>query len=976
MLGSKRGKLINQYVSDYVVFDLETTGISSKYDEVIEISAVKVNNGKVTGEFSTLVNPGRRIPPGASRVNGITDEMVAGAPGFSDVLGDFFQFAGDMILVGHNISSFDMKFLYRDAQKYFQKVPDNDYADTLILARKALPQLSHHRLVDLAEHYGFSAEGAHRALNDCRMNQKVYERLAEEVRGASEVRKQRSGQENGLRTDDRQCKAGAQAIQAGGTHHTVKLRCVVERITYQNPENGYTVLKCAVKNNSDLVTVVGSLLDVNVGSVLLIDGNWKVDSRYGKQFAAETWEETLPATVYGIEKYLGSGLIKGVGPRFAQRIVQKFGTDTLDVIELEIDRLSEVQGIGAKRILQIKESWERQKEIKNVMLFLQDHGVNTSFAAKIYRQYGNESIGKVKENPFRLADDIWGIGFKTADSIAEKLGFSKESFVRLRSGILYTLSNLADEGHVYARKNQLIQKAVQLLEAEASSIVMTLDQMIADKDVIREKIIQTEPKASVQVCLEGMEWRSADREENSTFEAIYLPPFYYAEVGTAAKLKRLRETPAQDRLWTQLMQAREQSGNPDLSIDVSHIEKKVHMQYDEIQADAIRRAAVSKVMILTGGPGTGKTTTVQGILATYRAFGLKILLAAPTGRAAKRLEETTGMEAKTIHRLLEYKPPEGYQKNEEHPLEGDVLIVDECSMIDIILMNALLKAVPAGMRVILVGDIDQLPSVGAGNVLRDIMDSGCFPVIRLTRIFRQAQTSRIVMNAHKINEGKLPDLSNGHDTDFFFIAKEEPEDAVLEIVNLVQHKLSRFYHTPVNQIQVLTPMQKGVVGATNLNLALQEALNPQGDGLRRSGFIFRPNDKVMQIRNNYDKEVFNGDIGIIESVDIGGRTLKVSFDGRAVEYDATELDELVHAYATTIHKAQGSEYPIVVMPVLMNHFVMLQRNLIYTGITRAKKILVLVGTKKALAYAVRNVTVTKRNTLLKERLCCCEQSEQ
>ena len=976
MLGSKRGKLINQYVSDYVVFDLETTGISSKYDEVIEISAVKVNNGKVTGEFSTLVNPGRRIPPGASRVNGITDEMVAGAPGFSDVLGDFFQFAGDMILVGHNISSFDMKFLYRDAQKYFQKVPDNDYADTLILARKALPQLSHHRLVDLAEHYGFSAEGAHRALNDCRMNQKVYERLAEEVRGASEVRKQRSGQENGLRTDARQCKAGAQAIQAGGTHHTVKLRCVVERITYQNPENGYTVLKCAVKNNSDLVTVVGSLLDVNVGSVLLIDGNWKVDSRYGKQFAAETWEETLPATVYGIEKYLGSGLIKGVGPRFAQRIVQKFGTDTLDVIELEIDRLSEVQGIGAKRILQIKESWERQKEIKNVMLFLQDHGVNTSFAAKIYRQYGNESIGKVKENPFRLADDIWGIGFKTADSIAEKLGFSKESFVRLRSGILYTLSNLADEGHVYARKNQLIQKAVQLLEAEASSIVMTLDQMIADKDVIREKIIQTEPKASVQVCPEGMEWRSADREENSTFEAIYLPPFYYAEVGTAAKLKRLRETPAQDRLWTQLMQAREQSGNPDLSIDVSHIEKKVHMQYDEIQADAIRRAAVSKVMILTGGPGTGKTTTVQGILATYRAFGLKILLAAPTGRAAKRLEETTGMEAKTIHRLLEYKPPEGYQKNEEHPLEGDVLIVDECSMIDIILMNALLKAVPAGMRVILVGDIDQLPSVGAGNVLRDIMDSGCFPVIRLTRIFRQAQTSRIVMNAHKINEGKLPDLSNGHDTDFFFIAKEEPEDAVLEIVNLVQHKLSRFYHTPVNQIQVLTPMQKGVVGATNLNLALQEALNPQGDGLRRSGFIFRPNDKVMQIRNNYDKEVFNGDIGIIESVDIGGRTLKVSFDGRAVEYDATELDELVHAYATTIHKAQGSEYPIVVMPVLMNHFVMLQRNLIYTGITRAKKILVLVGTKKALAYAVRNVTVTKRNTLLKERLCCCEQSEQ
>lgn len=862
-------------------------------------------------------------------MNGITDKMVAGAPVFADVLGDFFQFAGDHVLVGHNISSFDMKFLYRDAQKYFRKVPGNDYVDTLMMARAALPELHHHRLVDLAEHYGISSKGAHRALNDCYMNQKVYECLAEEAKRAGEAGKRRQADTQPHQTDMQ-------------PRRTVKLRGVVERITYQNPDNGYTVLKCAVKNSSDLVTVVGSLLDVNVGSVLLIDGNWKVDGRYGRQFAAKAWEETLPATVFGIEKYLGSGLIRGVGPRFAKRIVQKFGTETIEVIENEIGRLREVEGIGEKRIRQIQESWERQKEIKNVMLFLQDHGVNTSFAAKIYRQYGNESIAKMKENPFCLADDIWGIGFKTADSIAEKLGFQKESFVRLRSGILYTLSNLADEGHVYARKDQLIQKAVQLLEAEESCIVMTLDQMIADKDVIRE---------------------------TERLEAIYLPPFYYAETGTAGKLKRLAKAPAQDRLWTQLMQAREQTGNPELSIDVSHIEKKVHMEYDEIQADAIRRAAVSKVMILTGGPGTGKTTTVQGILAAYRAFGLKILLAAPTGRAAKRLEETTGMEAKTIHRLLEYKPPEGYQKDEEHPLEGDVLIVDECSMIDIILMNALLKAVPAAMRVILVGDIDQLPSVGAGNVLRDIMDSGCFPVIRLTRIFRQAQTSRIVMNAHRINEGRLPDLSNGRDTDFFFVAKEEPEEAVLEIVNLVQHKLSRFYHTPVNQIQVLTPMQKGVVGATNLNLALQEALNPQGDGLRRSGFIFRPDDKVMQIKNNYDKEVFNGDIGIIESVDVGARTLKVNFDGRIVDYDITELDELVHAYATTIHKAQGSEYPIVVMPVLMNHYVMLQRNLIYTGITRAKKILVMVGTKKALAYAVRNVTVTRRNTLLKERLC-------
>lgn len=922
MLGAEPGKQLYHYVSDYVVFDLETTGISPKKDEVIEISAVKVRSGQVVGEFTTLVNPGRPIPLGASAVNGITDDLVADAPPFCEVIRDFFDFVEDYVLVGHNIHSFDMKFLYRDAGKYYGMVPGNDYVDTLLLARRHLTQLTHHRLVDLAEHYHISSEGAHRALNDCRMNQKVYECMAAEINSGK------------------------------ARHKTMKLRGVVERITYQNPDNGYTVLKCAVKNYNDLVTVVGSLLDVNVGSVLLIDGNWKVDSRYGRQFMAEVWEETMPATIFGIEKYLGSGLIKGVGPKFARRIVQKFGTDTIEVIETDVGRLREVEGIGEKRIRQIQESWERQKEIKNVMLFLQDHGVSTSFAAKIYRQYGNESIGRIKENPFQLADDIWGIGFKTADGIAQKLGFGKEAFVRLRSGIMYTLSSLADEGHVYAAKEQLIRKAAELLEAEQSSIIMTLDHMLQEKDLIRQKVEQERPEDG----------------EIMVSEAIYLPPFYYAETGVANKLKRLASAPAQDRLWTSLQEARKRTGKDDLSIDIAHIEKQVQMEYDEIQAEAIRKAAVSKVLVLTGGPGTGKTTTTQGIIAAYRAFGLKILLAAPTGRAAKRMTEATGLEAKTIHRLLECKPPEGYQKNEENPLEGDVLIVDECSMIDVVLMNSLLKAIPFGMRLVLVGDIDQLPSVGAGNVLRDIIDSGCFPVIRLTRIFRQAQTSRIIMNAHKINSGNMPDLSNGKDTDFFFMSKEDPDEAVAEIVNLVKNKLSRYYHTPSNQIQVLTPMQRGVVGATSLNLALQEALNPQGDGLRRSGFVYRPNDKVMQIKNNYEKEVFNGDIGIIESVDIQDRTLRVSFDSRLVEYDVTELDELVHAYATTIHKAQGSEYPIVVMPVLMNHFVMLQRNLIYTGITRAKKILVLVGTKKALAYAVKNVTVTKRNTLLKERL--------
>ena len=934
-MAAKRGTWKTKYTPDYVVFDLETTGISRVYDEVVEISAVKVRGGKVVDEFSTLVNPGRHIPSGASQVNGITDQMVAYAPRFVKVLQEFLDFTEGYPLVGHNIASFDMKFICRDAEKYYGSVPVNDYIDTLPLARKHLPNLSHHKLTDLASYYGLTTDGAHRALNDCRMNQQVYECMVKEMREAR-TGKSASSENNAPERNP--------AVPEKPKHSTMKLRGVVERITYQNPENGYTVLKCAVKNYNDLVTVIGNLLDVNVGSVLLIDGNWKVDSKYGRQFVAESWEETLPATVFGIEKYLGSGLIKGVGPKFAKRIVGLFGTDTMDVIECDISRLKEVEGIGEKRIRQIHESWERQKEIKNVMLFLQDHGVSTSFAAKIYRQYGNDSIAKVKENPFQLADDIWGIGFKTADSIAEKLGIGKEAFVRLRSGIMYTLSSLADEGHVYAYKGQLIKRATELLEAEESSIVMTLDQMLADKDVISEPV----------------------SEEKG--DAIYLPPFYYAEVGVAAKIRKLLQNPAQDRLWTSLMETRKRTGNRDLSIDVKKIEAKIGMEYDEIQADAIRQAAVSKIMILTGGPGTGKTTTTKGIISAYQSFGLKILLAAPTGRAAKRMTETTGLEAKTIHRLLECKPPEGYQKNEENLLEGDVLIVDECSMIDLVLMNSLLKAIPAGMRVVLVGDIDQLPSVGAGNVLRDLIDSGVVPVIRLTRIFRQAQTSRIIMNAHRINEGQMPDLSNGKETDFFFTTKEDPEEAVREIVSLVQHKLSRYYRTPSSQIQVLTPMQKGVVGATNLNLALQEALNPQGDGLRRSGFIFRRDDKVMQIRNNYDKEVFNGDIGIIESVDLQNRTLKVNFDQHVVEYESSELDELVHAYATTIHKAQGSEYPIVVMPVLMNHYVMLQRNLIYTGITRAKKILVMVGTRKALACAVRNVTVDRRNTLLKERL--------
>lgn len=704
----------------------------------------------------------------------------------------------------------------------------------------------------------------------------------------------------------------------------ITLRCVVERITYQNPENGYTVLRAAVRNYKELVTVVGNLLDVNVGSVLLLQGDWKVDPKYGNQFCAEKWEETMPATVYGIEKYLGSGLIRGVGPKFAGRIVRTFGTDTLTVIEEETDRLLLVPGIGEKRVQMIRDSWEKQKEIKSIMLFLQSHSVSTSFAAKIYKVYGNESIQVVKENPFRLADDIWGVGFKTADGLAEKLGFAKDDPLRCRSGILYTLNALADEGHVYAEQEQLLRKAEELLEAKRESISAALEAMLGTEDLKQDG------------------------------EAIYLPPFYYAEIGVAAKLKRL---------------AADTDALPsEARADFERLAKKTGLQYDEIQKDAILKATVSKVMVLTGGPGTGKTTTTLGMIAVLRSRGKHILLAAPTGRAAKRMTETTGMEARTIHRLLEFKPPEGYQRNEENRLEGDVLIVDECSMIDVILMNALLKAIPPRMQLILVGDVDQLPSVGAGNVLRDIIDSGVFPVVRLTRIFRQARSSRIILNAHRINTGEFPDLSNGAGTDFFFVPAEEPETAAQEIVRLVKTRLPKYRQVLPSEIQVLTPMQRGAVGAANLNTLLQEALNPSETCLRRSGYSFRLYDKVMQIRNNYDKEVFNGDVGTISALNLEERNLRVRFDDREVEYDVTELDELAQAYAVTIHKSQGSEYPIVVMPMLMTHFVMLQRNLLYTGVTRAKKLLVLVGTKKAVGYAVRNVTVTSRNTRLKERL--------
>ena len=704
-----------------------------------------------------------------------------------------------------------------------------------------------------------------------------------------------------------------------------KLRCVVERITYQNAENGYSVMKVKVKGYDDLVTLVGNLQDVPAGSVLLCEGEWRVDKRYGQQFQCETWEEVMPATAYGIEKYLGSGLVKGIGPKFAKLIVGHFGTDTIEVIETDIERLYEVPGIGKKRVEKIRESWEKQKDIKYVMLFLQGFGVSTAYAAKIYRQYGKESIDKVKENPYRLADDIWGIGFKTADGIARKMGYEMNDERRLRSGLIYTLNQLADEGHCYAEEEQLIATAKQMLEADEECIRTAMTHAIETEDLM----------------LDGT--------------AIYLPPFYYAECGTANRLNALVHTKEAGSIFT-------------ARFDLAKLQRETGIEYDDVQVEAIRQAIASKVMVLTGGPGTGKTTTTKAIIAALQSAGMRILLAAPTGRAAKRMSEATGMEAKTIHRLLEYNPQDGYKRNDENPLEGDALIVDECSMIDIILMNNLTKALPTKMRLVLVGDIDQLPSVGAGNVLRDIIDSGVIPVVRLTRIFRQAQSSRVVMSAHAINRGCFPDISNGQHTDFFFMKQEEPEKVAETIVSLVRDRLPKAYRQPTANIQVLTPMQRGVVGAANLNMVLQQALNHNTAALVRGGYTFKEGDRVMQLRNNYDKDVYNGDLGYVRSVDMEERTLTVDFDGQTVEYEASELDELTLAYATTIHKSQGSEYPIVVMPVLMTHYVMLQRNLIYTGITRAKKICVLVGQTKALAYAIHNMKVLKRNTRLKERL--------
>ncbi len=717
----------------------------------------------------------------------------------------------------------------------------------------------------------------------------------------------------------------------------------IERITFTNEENGFTIALVKVDGKKDPVTVVGNLMAPTPGEILEMQGDWAHHPRFGKQFKVAQFKTKVPATVYGIQKYLGSGLIKGVGPVMAGRIVEKFGKKTLDIIENEIERLAEVKGIAAKSIAKIAKAWDAQKEIRDVMIFLQSHGVSSAYAAKIFKRYGERSIAVVKQNPYRLATDIYGIGFLKADSIAKELGFASDSGPRVEAGVLYKLHQLAEDGHVYFPYEPLIKQCREILGVAYEPVARAIASLNAEKQVIIEDIN------------EGIE----DFTENN--KAVFLAQFHQCEVGISNRLKALLSAPKSIR-------------KIDSARAIEWVRQQLSFQPAENQQKAIRCALENKVMVLTGGPGTGKTTIVKAILKILSKLSIKMSLAAPTGRAAKRLNEMTGHEAKTIHRLLEYSiHKHEFLRNDRNPLDCDLLIIDEASMIDTVLMYHLLKAIPATATCIFVGDVNQLPSVGAGNVLKDMIGSGCIPVIELNEIFRQAKTSRIVVNAHKINAGELPALSASEifdpNNDFYFVKQDDPEKVLEIILELASSRIPRrFGFDPLDDIQVLTPMHKGVVGAANLNHRLQAVLNPADSAVMFGDRAFRVNDKVMQIRNNYDKEVFNGDIGRITAIDSRERRLTAVFDGREVVYDFSELDELVLAYAVSVHKSQGSEYPAVILPILTQHYILLQRNLIYTAVTRGRQLVVMVGSPKALAIGVNNSQTQQRFTRLRERL--------
>ncbi|RLB10615.1 MAG: ATP-dependent RecD-like DNA helicase [Deltaproteobacteria bacterium] len=710
--------------------------------------------------------------------------------------------------------------------------------------------------------------------------------------------------------------------------NTERLKGQIERITFFSEEDGYTIVKIKVAGKREPITAVGHFMSPNPGEIIEMTGKWVRHPKYGDQFKITSYKTAIPATVYGIERYLGSGLIKGIGPIMARRIVKKFGKETLNIIEEDIEKLKEVEGIGEKRICMIKKAWEEQREIRDLMIFLQEHGISPSYAPKIYRKYRENSIQVIKENPYRLAMDIYGIGFITADRIAEKLGFPKDSELRATAGIIYVLQQIADEGHVYCPYEELLERCKKILDVSQDIIENALRKLQADERIVKDE------------------------------EAVYLAQFYVCETGVAKRLIRLMEMPKSIRRI-----------NTEKAIE--WVQKKLGIRLAEMQKEAIRAVSENKVVIITGGPGTGKTTVINAIIKIFSQIGAKILLAAPTGRASKRMTETSGHEAKTIHRLLEYSPERGeFKKNERSPLKCDILIIDEASMIDIVLMYHLIKAVPLNATVVIVGDVNQLPSVGPGSVLKDMISSGIFPVVKLNEIFRQARESLIVINAHRINAGQFPIFkSERRNADFYFIEEEDPEKGLSIIINLVKDRIpKKFGFDPYEDIQVITPMNKGIIGAENLNEKLQKALNPFSFGITKGTKKFKVKDKVMQLRNNYEKGVFNGDIGRIVKIDQENQEVFIAFDTGIVAYDYSELDEISLAYAISVHKSQGSEYPAVVIPIFIQHYVLLQRNLIYTAITRGKKLVVIVGTKKAFLIGIKNNKIQRRYTKLNKRL--------
>ena len=732
------------------------------------------------------------------------------------------------------------------------------------------------------------------------------------------------------------------------------LEAVLERITYANEETGYTIARVATERTGpDLLTVVGPLLGAQIGESLRLAGRWGSHPRYGKQFQVDSYTTVLPATIQGIRRYLGSGLIKGIGPMIAERMVAHFGTDILTIIEEQPERLIEVHGLGPKRTQRIADAWEEQKAIKEVMVFLAGVGVSTSLAVRIYKRYRDDSIAVVRSEPYRLASEVWGIGFKTADTIAQAVGIPHDSPQRIKAGLQYTLSQAADNGHCYLPEPDLVREAAKILEVDRELIDPCLDELVTDEGVVREAV--------------------PDSRTASTVAAVYLVPFHRAERSLAAGLKDLLRS-REERLPA--------FAEVDWPTALAWLRTRTGQDLAAGQLDAVKLALISKVAVLTGGPGCGKSFTVRSVVTLATAKNATVMLVAPTGRAAKRLAELTGHDACTVHRLLELQPGGDAKYDRDHPLDADLVVVDEASMMDVILANKLIKAIPEGAHLLLVGDVDQLPSVGAGEVLRDLLAADTIPRVRLTQIFRQAQQSGIVVNAHRINHAQPPQLTGYRD--FYWFGCDPAEDSGLHpaeetaklVVDIVVHRIpAKFGLDPVRDIQVLAPMHRGPAGAGNLNTLLQDALIPERDGTpekRYGGRVFRVGDKVTQLRNNYQKGaagIFNGTIGVVTSLSLQEQTLIVLTDeDEQVDYDFAELDELAHAYAVTIHRSQGSEYPAVVIPLTTSSWMMLQRNLLYTGVTRAKQLIVLAGSRRALAQAVRTPGAGRRHTALTHRL--------